>query len=102
MNFPGAPVAYARDSWQGILNEIKRVDIQENAKRDRANRFVGTQTIAATLDAQQVVTLTGILTPAHVTSNQNDYNPIGLSTTLTLRLSTDASRNITGLQGGTS
>jgi hypothetical protein len=40
------------------------------------------------------------ITPSQITSDQNDYNPTGLSTASTLRLSSDASRNITGLQGG--
>ena len=44
--------------------------------------------------------LTGDISPAQITANQNDYNPSGLSTATTLRLSTDASRNITGLAGG--
>lgn len=44
--------------------------------------------------------LTGDITPSQITSNQNDYNPTSLSSAAILRLSTDASRNITGLQGG--
>jgi hypothetical protein len=40
------------------------------------------------------------ISPSQITSDQNDYNPTSLSTAATLRLSTDASRNITGLQGG--
>ena len=41
-----------------------------------------------------------MLSPAQITANQNDYNPTGLSKALFLRVSTDASRNITGLAGG--
>jgi len=37
-----------------------------------------------------------VLTPAQITSNQNDYNPTGASSSNVLRLSTDASRDITG------
>lgn len=44
--------------------------------------------------------LTGDITPAQITANQNDFNPTGLSTASVLRLSSDASRNITGLAGG--
>lgn len=40
------------------------------------------------------------ISPSQITSNQNDYNPTGLSTASVLRLNSDASRNITGLQGG--
>ena len=42
----------------------------------------------------------GDISPAQITSNQNDYAPTGLATASTLRLSTDASRDITGLTGG--
>lgn len=41
--------------------------------------------------------LTGILTPPQITADQNNYNPTSLSTNSTLRLSSDASRNVTGL-----
>lgn len=40
------------------------------------------------------------LTPSQITGNQNDYSPTGLSSAGSLRLSTDASRNITGLATG--
>jgi hypothetical protein len=46
------------------------------------------------------VSLTGDISPAQITTNQNNYNPTGLSTASVLRLNTDASRNITGLAGG--
>lgn len=46
------------------------------------------------------VAFTGDISPSQITANQDDYNPTGLSTASVLRLSTDASRNITGLQGG--
>ena len=45
-------------------------------------------------------TLSGDISPSQITANQNDYNPTGLSTASTLRLSSDASRDVTGLQGG--
>lgn len=44
--------------------------------------------------------LSADITPSQITSDQNDYNPTGLADAVVLRLSTDASRNITGLQGG--
>lgn len=42
----------------------------------------------------------GDLSPAQITANQNDYNPTSLSTAVALRLTSDAARTITGLQGG--
>lgn len=47
--------------------------------------------------AADPVTWTGVLSPAQITANQNDYNPSGLSVANVLRLSTDASRTITGI-----
>lgn len=43
---------------------------------------------------------TGVLSPAQITADQNDYAPTGHGTVRTLRLNTDASRNLTGLAGG--
>lgn len=75
---------------------------------DSATKNVGTAagTVAAGDHAHAAVTvseifaLSGDISPSQITANQNDYNPTGLSTASTLRLSTDAARDITGLQGG--
>lgn len=50
---------------------------------------------------QRGLLLTGVISPPQITSNQNDYAPTGFLAASTLRLSSDASRNITGLAGGT-
>lgn len=42
----------------------------------------------------------GVLTPPQINAQQNDYNPAGLASASHLRLSTDATRTITGLAGG--
>ncbi len=39
----------------------------------------------------------GVIAPAQITANQNNYKPTGLSTANVLKISTDASRDITGL-----
>jgi len=44
--------------------------------------------------------LSGDIAPSQITADQNDYSPAGLASAAVLRLSTDASRNITGLSGG--
>jgi hypothetical protein len=44
--------------------------------------------------------LVGTISPTQITATQDNYNPTGLSTASVLRLSSDASRNITGLAGG--
>lgn len=54
----------------------------------------GTTTVAGAL------AFSGDISPAQITANQNDYNPTSLSTASTLRLSADARRTISGLQGG--
>ncbi len=45
---------------------------------------------------------TGIISPAQITSNQNNYSPAGASSANVIRINTDASRNITGFAGGAS
>jgi hypothetical protein len=44
--------------------------------------------------------LAGVISPPQITANQNDYNPAGVITASVLQLSSDASRSITGLAGG--
>lgn len=46
--------------------------------------------------------LTGVVSPPQITANQNDYTPTSLGAAMVARLSTDASRNITGVGGGLS
>lgn len=53
-----------------------------------------------TANIPEALQLTGDISPAQITANTDDYNPTGLSTASVLRLSTDASRNLTGIQGG--
>lgn len=67
-------------------------------------RYVGDPgLIYRAFQAQQTVRLTGVASPAQITADQNDYNPAGLSTSSILRLTSDATRTITGLtvDGGT-
>jgi|GEM_PF-3794059 len=57
-------------------------------------------TVTGTADVQQALTLSGDITPTQLSANTNDWAPTGFSTASAVRLSTDASRNITGLAGG--
>lgn len=43
---------------------------------------------------------TGVISPAQITGNQDNYNPTGLAGAFTVRLDAVAARNITGLAGG--
>ncbi len=58
----------------------------------------GNLTGLTTLDVN--VSLTGIISPTSIAADQDNYNPSGLSTASTLRLTSGAAYNITGLQGG--
>jgi len=58
------------------------------------------QSLVGDYDATKVFALSGDISPAQITGDQNNYNPTDLDVSSTLRLSTDASRNITGLAGG--
>jgi hypothetical protein len=51
--------------------------------------------------AGMTVTWTGDISPTQIAANTDNYNPTGLSTAAVLRLNTDASRNLTGIAGGT-
>lgn len=53
-------------------------------------------------DFQGSLKFTGIATPSQITATQNDYNPSSAicATAETLRMSSDASRDVTGLAGG--
>lgn len=55
---------------------------------------------SANLTLPRGLLLTGAISPAQITSNQNDYAPSGFASASVLRLSTDAPRNLTGLAGG--
>jgi hypothetical protein len=46
------------------------------------------------------LSLTGIIAPAQITANQNDYNPAGLGAAAVVNLSADAARSLSGLAGG--
>ena len=93
MNLPPAPAQYLRDIWQQILNEFRRED-DRNIKSDVFNRFGGVSDFASALR------VTGVISPAQITADQNNYSPSGLATANVLRISSDAARNITGVIAG--
>jgi hypothetical protein len=67
-----------------------------------ANIFASSGVPAANPVFTGSFTVDGDLTPTQVTANQNNYNPTGtgLGSVSTLRVSTDAQRNFTGLIAG--
>lgn len=48
----------------------------------------------------QDIYFSGDISPPQITADQNNYAPTGFSTASVLRLSTDASRNLSGMAGG--
>ena len=60
----------------------------------------GTAALPLVVQASTSFKLSGVISPTQISANTDDYNPTGLATASVLRLSTDASRNLTGLQGG--
>lgn len=54
----------------------------------------------ATNIASGGIVVNSFLTPAQITSNQNDYAPTGINRSYIIRLSSDASRDITGIVAG--
>lgn len=78
----------------------------DDVAQELAEDPIGGDLSGASLSAAKVkqasedFALVGDLTPSQITANQNDYNPASLSTASVLRLSSDASRDITGLAGG--
>lgn len=67
---------------------------------DTANTYSGAQSYAETVDIQQQLKLSGDITPTQIAANTNDYAPTGIATASVLRLSTDASRDLTGITTG--
>jgi len=59
------------------------------------------QVVTGATDLQGTVTLSADITPTQITGDEVDYNPAGLSTTTILRLSSDITRTISGIAGGT-
>ena len=66
-----------------------------------AQTFAGDKTFSGATTLQGRIGFTGIISPAQITADQNNYNPTGFATAETIRLSSDATRNITGLTAGT-
>lgn len=69
----------------------------------RTDRVIATNGITVLGDGpaafSRAFILDGIISPSQITANQNNYNPTGLSTNSEVRLSSDASRTITGIVG---
>lgn len=69
--------------------------------QDFSPTWTGDHTFDDLIDINEELRISGILTPAQITSTQNNYAPTGHASANVFRLSSDASRSITGLAGGT-
>lgn len=56
--------------------------------------------ITGTLDIQQNLQLSGDISPSSFSTQQDNYNPVSLATASTLRLTSTANSDVTGLSGG--
>lgn len=102
----------AFESWVSALVTFNFIDAKGDIAVGSAdntidNLAVGSDGQFLTADSSQTLglkwgnlTISNDISPAQITSNQNDYNPAGLSTASVLRLNSDAARDITGLAGG--
>lgn len=77
-----------------VLRPNAAIELQYSATDSRWMRMSGGAKFSTIV---QELLLAGVISPAQITANQNDYAPAGLATATTLRISTDATRNITGM-----
>lgn len=94
----GDGVASALPGW----NTIIAGDLPSAVVLDTdSNTYSATtvQTLAG-VNIDEELALRGDISPSQITADQDNYNPAGLADATAIRLSTDASHNMTGLQGG--
>src|SRR3990167_5666210 len=82
-----------------------RVGVGTSTPRTKFDVPTGTSTLdSVDIDGGYIdvdlLAIIGDISPAQITSDQNNYNPASLSPATILRLSTDATRTLTGLAGG--
>lgn len=84
-------------TWQ-TGNTLVRTTPLNGSAATPVNFTSGTKDVFITSPA--IVQSWGVLNPASITADQNDYNPTGLGTANVLALTNDNVRYITGLAGG--
>lgn len=63
--------------------------------------WISTAFNSAIISADGTFSFVADITPSQLTANTDNWNPTGLSTASVIRVSTDASRDLTGIAGGT-
>lgn len=102
-NALGAKVIYARGGQALVAGDMPagaHIDLEYDAALNGGVGGWELMNPAAETGLSSVVAFSGFLTPSTLTADQNDYNPTGLSAASTLRISSNAARQITGLAGG--
>lgn len=89
---------YLRSPFKIYLGDNTNVDVI--LATGGGNVGSGTGSPVAGFDAAKSVAFSGDISPSQITVQQDNYNPAGLSDASVMRLSTDASQDMTGLQGG--
>src|SRR5581483_1636059 len=94
----GADHEVLRDrQYVTAVDETANLPNSRTLVHDHSGSAEGTVLAPTQVKISQDWGLTGVLTPSQITSDQNDYAPSGIATCSVLRLSTDASRNLTGI-----
>jgi hypothetical protein len=87
-------------TFQGTDTYVGRTTTDTLTNKTLTSPAISGPTITGSADVQQALVISGDISPTQLSANTNDWAPTGFSTAGAVRLSTDASRNITGLAGG--
>jgi hypothetical protein len=91
-------------TFQGTDTYVGRTTTDTLTNKTLTSPAISGPTVTGTADVQGTLKLSSFVTATQITSNQNNYTATDgsntCSTKLTLRISSDASRNVTGLSCG--
>lgn len=98
--------AHVSSYMQGVLDDADAATARTTlglgtaAVKDTGASGDAVPLLNASVSFSHAFHLAGVISPAQITADQNNYSPTDLASSSHLRLSTDASRTITGLAGG--
>ena len=88
--------------WDKIDNTEEDATTALKGRVKLAGDLAGTAALPVVTQASTSFALPGVITPTQLSADTDDWAPTGLSAASIIRVSTDASRNLTGLTGGAS